>query len=192
MPTILAHPLVAVSSWAWVRSSTLPRALLVLGAACTVAPDLDVVGLRLGIPYDSLLGHRGLSHSLPFAALLAGALTALVRRVYPDLPGCRAYAFLFICTASHGVLDALTSGGHGVAFFSPFSNERYFFPWQPIEVSPLSIRRFFSEAGASVLASELRWVAAPLAVFALLGFVFRRGKSGYALWLARERGEPIE
>jgi inner membrane protein len=29
--------------------------------------------------------------------------------------------------ASHGVLDALTNGGHGIAFFSPFLNERYFF-----------------------------------------------------------------
>jgi inner membrane protein len=189
MPTVLAHPLVAVSAWAWVRSPAMPRALLLLGAACTIAPDLDVVGLRIGVPYDSLLGHRGLSHSLPFAALMAGLITAFVRRVYPDLPGFRAFAFLFLCTASHGLLDALTSGGHGVAFSSPFSNERYFFPWRPIEVSPLSIRRFFSATGVSVLASELRWVAGPLTVFALVGLGVRQVKSGFALKSSRDRGK---
>ena len=27
-------------------------------------------------------------------------------------------------------------GGLGVAFFSPFSNARYFLPWRPIRVAP--------------------------------------------------------
>lgn len=181
MPTVIAHPLVAVSAWAWVKTPALPRSLLALGALCTIVPDLDVVGLRLGVAYDSLLGHRGLSHSLPFAALLSGVLTALMQRVSSNLPGFRTFVFLFLCTASHGILDALTSGGHGVAFFSPFSNDRYFFPWQPIEVSPLSLRRFFSSAGAGVLASEVRWVAAPLAALGLLGLISRRRRRAIQL-----------
>ena len=45
--------------------------------------------------------------------------------------------------ASHGVLDALTDGGPGVAFLAPFDDTRYFFPWRPIRVSPLW-RGFFS------------------------------------------------
>nr|HRC76832.1 rhodanese-like domain-containing protein [Kouleothrix sp.] len=32
----------------------------------------------------------------------------------------------------HGVLDAMTDGGLGVAFFAPFSATRYFFPFRPI------------------------------------------------------------
>jgi inner membrane protein len=44
--------------------------------------------------------------------------------------------FFFLLTASHGILDAFTNGGLVIALFSPFSNERYFFPWTPIEVSP--------------------------------------------------------
>ncbi len=43
-----------------------PRLWLV-GAACTVVPDLDAIGFFLGVRYASLLGHRGLSHSLLFA-----------------------------------------------------------------------------------------------------------------------------
>lgn len=191
MPTIFAHPVVAIAAWPWVRSAALPRALLILGAACTVAPDFDVVAFRLGVPYESLLGHRGLSHSLPFAAILAGVLTAMMRRVYPDLPRFRTLAFLLLCTASHGVLDALTSGGHGVAFLSPFSNERYFFPWQPIDVSPLSIRRFFSAGGLNVLASELRWVVGPLGVLALAGFAFRQVKPNYAIKRTAGRGYRV-
>ena len=38
--------------------------------------------------------------------------------------------YLFLSTASHGVLDALTDGGLGVAFFSPFDQTRYFFPFR--------------------------------------------------------------
>ena len=62
------------------------------------------------------------------------------------------FAFLFLCTMSHALLDALTDGGLGVAFFSPFSNERYFFPWTPIRVS-----RFFSaRADAADVAGRTR------------------------------------
>jgi inner membrane protein len=60
--------------------------------------------------------------------------------------------------ASHGLLDAMTTGGLGVAFFAPFSAERYFFPWRPILVSPIGIERFLSPRGAAVLMSELQWV----------------------------------
>jgi hypothetical protein len=35
---------------------------------------------------------------------------------------------LFLATAGHGLLDAMTNGGLGLAFFSPFDNHRYFLP----------------------------------------------------------------
>jgi membrane-bound metal-dependent hydrolase YbcI (DUF457 family) len=41
--------------------------------------------------------------------------------------------------ASHGVLDALTDGGKGVAFFSPFDTTRHFFPVRPIPVAPITV-----------------------------------------------------
>ncbi|HEU4994167.1 MAG TPA: metal-dependent hydrolase [Gemmatimonadaceae bacterium] len=43
------------------------------GAACAALPDLDAIGFWMGIPYDHMLGHRGLTHSLTFAALIATA-----------------------------------------------------------------------------------------------------------------------
>ena len=56
-----------------------PR-LWLFGAACAVVPDVDVFGFWLGIPYEDLLGHRGLTHSLGFAAVLSGLVVATAFR----------------------------------------------------------------------------------------------------------------
>src|SRR5690349_19969775 len=82
--------------------------------------------------------------------------------------------YVFLVTASYGVLDAMTNGGLGVAFFSPFNNRRYFLPWRPIVVSPLTASRFFIAQGLAVLQNELLWIWAPSVVFALLVWMFRR------------------
>jgi inner membrane protein len=88
--------------------------------------------------------------------------------------------------ASHGVLDACTNGGLGIAFFAPFSNARYFFPGRPLEVSPLSVSRFLTADGLAIFANEMQWVWAPAA--AIVGSVLayrywrrtRHGPSGAA------------
>jgi inner membrane protein len=67
----------------------------------------------------------------------------------------------------------LTNGGRGVALFAPFSNTRYFFPWRPIEVSPISVRHFFSTRGIQIMRSEFRWVWLPAASAVLLGMMVR-------------------
>jgi len=48
----------------------------------------------------------------------------------------------------------MTDGGMGVAFFSPFDTTRYFLPWRPILVSPISVMRFLSERGLAVFAKR--------------------------------------
>jgi inner membrane protein len=84
------------------------------------------------------------------------------------------WLYFFLATASHGFLDAMTNGGLGVAFFSPFDNARYFLPWHPILVSPISLTRFFSGRGAAVLPSELIWIWIPTGLLAVLMLVLRR------------------
>jgi inner membrane protein len=71
------------------------------------------------------------------------------------------------------LLDGMTNGGLGIAFFSPFSHRRRFLPWRVIEVSPLRPSALFSRRGLQVLRSELRWVWTPCGVVALLGFALR-------------------
>jgi inner membrane protein len=143
------------------------------GALIAALPDIDGIGFWLGVPYESTFGHRGFTHSIFFAALIAliGLIFFRDRAYDGDRP--RLWTFLFLATASHGVLDAMTTGGGGIAFFAPFANERYFFPWRPILVSPMSIRRFFSERGARIIASEIVWVWIPAGIFAATTLSFR-------------------
>ena len=175
MPSAFGHlaPALALIP-AFDRAGT-PRRLWVLGALCAMAPDLDVVTFRLGIPYEHPLGHRGFWHSLPFAALLAAIVTfAAFPRRREAVSWSRAWLYLFLATASHGILDAFTDGGLGVALLSPFEARRYFFPFRPIAVSPLGVRAFVSARGADVLASELLWVWLPFAALAAAIHSWRR------------------
>jgi len=140
-----------------------------------VLPDADVLGFGLGVAYGDLLGHRGLTHSLAFAALLAWLVLAAAypARRWPAARG-RLWAYLALATASHGVLDAMTTGGLGVAFLAPFENGRYFFPWRPIAVSPIGVRPFFTRRGLAVLANEALWIGVPAALLAWGAARFRR------------------
>jgi inner membrane protein len=154
------------------RDST-PR-FWVAGAVVAALPDVDGIGYWLGIPYESTFGHRGFTHSVVFAALLAGMALIAFRGRADDGERAKLWTYLFLATASHGVLDAMTSGGGGIAFFAPFVNERYFFPWRPILVSPMSVRRFFTERGVRIIASELVWVWIPAGIFAAVMLAARR------------------
>jgi inner membrane protein len=131
-----------------------------MAALCSAIPDMDVIGFRFGVQYGDLWGHRGMTHSLLFAAVLGLAATA---RFKPDWKrdGRRLALVFVLIAASHGILDAFTNGGLGVAFFSPFDRTRYFFPWTPIEVSPIGAARFFTARGLAVLRSELKWIWLP-------------------------------
>jgi inner membrane protein len=172
MASAFTHAAAALALGTAFRNPGPPARFWLLGAAFAAAPDLDAIGYWLGVPYDSDFGHRGFSHSLFSAALLASVgLLAIRDRV---VARGRTWLFLFLATASHGVLDALTTGGGGVAFFAPFHHERYFFPWRPIVVSPMSVRRFFSDRGVRVLASELVWVWIPALAFAVSAVALRR------------------
>ena len=156
MPTILTHPAVAVALWPSFRQQNFSRKILVAGSICASLPDIDVIGFRYGIHYGDVLGHRGLTHSITFALIVSAILSFALSQKRKKL-----FAFFFLCIVSHGVLDAFTNGGLGVAFFSPFNNTRYFFPWQPIEVSPIGIVNFLSGPFETVLWSEIQFVWVP-------------------------------
>lgn len=161
MPSAFGHALFASALGASFRAR---GAVIAAAAFCAVAPDFDVAAFRLGIAYAAPLGHRGFSHSLVFALLLGLCATLLLRfllRASARPPFARTLALLTLATASHGVLDAMTDGGLGVAFFSPFDLTRYFLPWRPIAVSPLGVGRFFSAHGLAVVQSEALWVGLP-------------------------------
>jgi inner membrane protein len=166
MPTLITHPAVPLAA-ALLGGRKISGRLLVAGIIGSILPDADVIGFRLGIPYGHLLGHRGFSHSIAFALLLGLIAMFMARRLGSGRMA--AFLFVFIATVSHALLDALTSGGLGVALLAPFSNERFFFSWRPIMVSPLSLDRFMAGRGLQVLRSELLWVWLPAIIIVILG-----------------------
>src|SRR5436309_11113858 len=87
MPSAFSHAIAAVAIGGVAVDGRSRAAIWGLGALCAVAPDLDVVSLLFGIPYRHVLGHRGLSHSLLVAAVLATLVTAVARRNLAESPG---------------------------------------------------------------------------------------------------------
>jgi inner membrane protein len=135
------------------------RTLLIVAAASACLPDADVLGLRFGIPYASQWGHRGWTHSIVFAVVWGLLISWLFARKRKDYS--RIAMFMILSTLSHPLLDMLTNGGRGVALWWPLDTRRIFFPWHPIQVSPLTMSDFFSPWGLEVLASEIWYIGLP-------------------------------
>jgi len=174
MPSVFSHAIAAVALGGVAVGGRSRMRIWVLGALCAVSPDLDAITSYLfRIRYGAMLGHRGISHSILFAVLLATAVTVGVRRAWPESPrAAKLWCFFFAATASHGLLDAMTNGGLGVAFFA---HARYFLPWRPILVSPLSAQVFFgTRKGLRVMWSELGWIWLPAALVFLVGLALRQ------------------
>ena len=165
MPTIVTHAaLPLIAAWA-LGPKRLPLRLAFAGAVVAVVPDLDVVGRAFGVSADSLLGHRGASHSAA-AALVMAVLGCW--RMGATVPRQTSFAFLLLAGLSHGLTDMLTDGGKGIALLWPLSGERLFAPYRPIEVSPILLRGFEKGKLPQVLLSELLWLIGPAMIMALL------------------------
>ncbi len=172
MASVFTHAFFAAAMGGAFARRRMPARFWVLAAACAVLPDADVLAFAFGVPYASMFGHRGFTHSLVFAALTGVAVAAVFFR---DAANRATLAVFFsLATASHAALDALTNGGLGVALFAPFSARRYFFPFRPVEVSPIGVGAFFGARGLAVILSELLWVWLPAGLCLAAVLIFRR------------------
>ncbi len=138
-------------------------------------PDFDVIGFKLGIPYAHPLGHRGFTHSIVFALVWALILMFAFGRKNKLI----WFLVIFLSTISHGILDAMTSGGEGVGFIIPFNNNRFFFSFRDIVVSPLGIKNFFSKWGAQVIFSEIKYVILPCFFILAVRFLIKKIKKSF-------------
>ena len=171
MASIFGHAIVGYTV-SKIISNNNSKLLLVLAIASTILPDIDVLTFNFDIPYEAPFGHRGFTHSIFFAMLWA----TLVIFVFAKFNRVTWWLVMFLSTISHGILDAMTSGGRGVGIFIPFHNERYFFPFREIIVSPIGIERFFSERGIRVIFSELKYVFLPCFLILVLFYFIRKNK----------------
>jgi inner membrane protein len=121
-------------------------------ATLAMLPDADVVAFALRIPYAATWGHRGASHSLCLAAVTALVVAAGTR--LGRGPALKAGLLAFLAMGSHGLLDAMTTGGLGAALLWPADNARYFLPLRPIPVAPIGAG-MLSARGLYVVAAEL-------------------------------------
>jgi len=161
MASAFSHAFVALAFGKVPQPPILTWPIVFMGMICSIIPDVDVIGFYFGIHYGDLWGHRGLTHSIFFAALLSVTLTGVWYRQKSSAAKAGIGVYLFLCTASHGVLDAMTDGGLGVAFFSPFDATRYFFPFRPVAISPIGIGDFFNGNAVQILVSEVTWIWLP-------------------------------
>jgi len=164
LPSIITHGVVGLTLGKSLWFNKFPKRFWFFAVILPIVPDLDTIGFAFGIKYHHFFGHRGFFHSIPFAFILA-LLTMLIffrsEKIFSKKWNT-LLIFFFIITALHGILDAMTSGGLGIALFSPFTKTRYFFPFTPIQVAPIGITAFFSEWGIRVIVSEIIWVWIPV------------------------------
>lgn len=168
MPSIFPHAVVPIAASLGL-SKVINCRLLVLSAFCAILPDFDTLAFKFGILYSSQWGHRGFVHSITFSVCVAIVAMCFSRQLKNKawLVGL----MVFLATVSHPLLDMCTNGGLGVALYRPYSNERVFFDFRPIAVSPISVSRFFTERGFRVMKSEFLWVWLPsiILLFTLRG-----------------------
>ena len=175
MPSIITHSLVGalVST---MYTGAVPKRFWVLSVLLPVLPDVDVIGLFFGFSSEDLFGHRGITHSVLFACIVGIlAVTMFFRKSGLTRKATLLLtAYFFLLTASHGFLDAFNDSRVGVAFWAPFENGRYLFPFNPIVPSSVLLTDS-SSFGISLIVgkiyilmrSEILWVWVPLlALFA--------------------------
>ncbi len=170
MPSIFGHVLASSALTTFLKKEHRISSLFWVAGFCAFAPDLDVLAFKFGVAYSSIWGHRGWTHSLGFSIILGLAMGWLFYRhnARYRLITC----ILIMATLSHPLLDMMTNGGRGCALWWPLNHARLFFPFRPIQVSPLEIADFFSDWGIQVLWSELYWIGGPVLVIHVLAWFF--------------------
>jgi inner membrane protein len=156
MPTIFSHGAVGfIGSKLGLAGAEADKRIITTSIVVAAVPDLDALFIG-SIPYGDPLGHRGLTHSLFFATCLGLALAFVFLKAgwAGEHSFWALWALFGLITASHGFFDAMTDGGLGIAFFAPFNNTRYFLPWRPIPVAPLSAPRLFTARGMRLILWE--------------------------------------
>lgn len=172
MPTVVTHVAVPLCIGLGLGKKAIPPSLLLTGIAFAAIPDLDVLSFKFGIAYANAFGHRGFTHSLLFAFALP-TLALAFKRWFKVGYG-RIWGFLTLSLLSHSVLDAFTTGGMGVGWLWPLSQERFFAPVQVIKVAPFKLAKYLEPSGIAVIKSELLWVWLPGIVLMLAMMAARK------------------
>ncbi len=157
-------------------NNTLPKEKRNWGTSlvCLVAselPDIDIL-YRLKGSTDYLLGHRGISHSIPAVMLFAGLITLVSRKAFPQNSSKIVLLLASGCLGLHILFDIFTSWG--TQFLTPFYGKWFHLDYLPIvDLVIIAIALFF------MFLSQFKRInrrkAAFLAVVFISGFIMVRG-----------------
>jgi inner membrane protein len=71
MPSAFSHAIAAYAAGKIYPRTKTSFKFFLTGMICAAFPDIDAIGFWMGIPYHSIWGHRGITHSFFFAFALA-------------------------------------------------------------------------------------------------------------------------
>lgn len=132
MPSSIAHASVAVLLTPMLGRTPISRRALGSVAVAAAVPDVDAIGRPFGGSDVALLGgHRGDTHSVWFALIVGVVAFAFAKHAGVRFNPARFATYAALVVLSHGLLDALSTYGEGVAFFAPLSVVRWKAAWQP-------------------------------------------------------------
>lgn len=118
MDSVTQFALGAIVGTAVLGKSMGVRRAAITGGLLGTLPDFDVF-LPADDPIDSFVGHRGPSHSLIVHLIVAPVIGETLVRCFQKLKEYRArvYIAVFLCLATHALLDAMTI--YGTRLFWP-------------------------------------------------------------------------
>lgn len=132
------------------------------GAIGGTLPDLDVLTALFLNPVNYLAAHRGFSHSVFFAFLIAPIIAIVPSVIHKDLPGnYRNWLnIMFWSIFTHPLLDTFT--GYGTQLFNPFSDFAFeinsIFIIDPVYTFPLLVFLIISLRKPISDPKRLKWV----------------------------------
>jgi inner membrane protein len=103
LASLISHAVAALGIGTLFARRQVPKRVWAVGAICSMLPDMDVIGFSFGVRYGDFWGHRGFTHSLFFAAVLAILVAGIgFSRASPGLNRISLWLYFFLAAASHG------------------------------------------------------------------------------------------
>jgi inner membrane protein len=104
MPTIFSHAVFAASIGSTFQPAQKQVRFWVLTAICAMLPDADVLSFALGLRYESMFGHRGITHSILFAVAVGATVTVFFFSG-SQIPKWKLAVYFALVTVTHPFLD---------------------------------------------------------------------------------------
>jgi inner membrane protein len=181
MATDYTHAVVGLGFARLYATKPMPWAYWGLALVLPVIPDIDVFSSGA---HGAWLAHRGFTHSLAFA-LFFSVVTASVAFHWFRASWWSLSVLFFLMIASHGLLDALTSGGEKIPFFWPLAGR--YGNWDLIPVSDIALELPDPQYSRAIR-GELLWLWLPMGLLVGAVMTCRRLKRCVLNEEARSRG----